>query len=1788
MAQPPPKSRNVAPLLNPFEQMPTSDFDAFVTDISSAIRFALNPRTSSTPSQARTASPASTSSFTASAPNSGYARSRLGDPTSLSGGGMRRGVDPATLYQKPSSTNPPHASSAIPLNAQSATNQNRGSGPSSQVVDLTLSDSESDNDADEPDDNYNGDDGYAMSVDAPEDAPLNFDNDEDEQVDDDEEEEEEEDDSLLDDTFEMQAPRYHASAKGKGRAPDEGPGVSALRGITARMSSEALLAPKKPAPPLSDSEEDDEEEEEEEEDQRGEEEEFGDGELITYEGRMYIRRPKRRSVSWDDGEGDEGDGYEYEEVHVRGNADDGDDDEEEEEADGDADPDVIDAEGEEEEGYAESENIFPPDATAQDAYINDEDDFVQSSSDEADNEEPAIQYPTVPSASTAAPADPEVISIGSSSPSPSPEQSDAERDGDEEEEGDDGYATEEEAAQPSDSLYQFSRSFDDSELRSQPQHHPQSQIQYPDLPLHLHNIADAPMQMPMPMPMSFDEIASYIPFDHEHGDEAIDAEPIGDVTFQQQFAEGVELDPLAAPFEQEEEADEVDEGEGDMLPEELLVPPAGWAPVGEEEHSGGELLFPQPHGLHNDLVGPAAFPVTSPTVFLHGILDPSLLTPMDSEPEQIASEEEDRAASPLGVVEQPSVFGSVLSPMPINEEDELDIENQEGDETPTDHVVDITSSPPTESTALPLPDPTLPPQPTEFKTPAIPPHMRHLYPPEPSTSLDVQPAVSPKLVKSSSSLFADEEPIDFNPPELPDPTLPPPPTHLPPPSIPSSLKVLSDEEQRDPSVVAEPPATPLDLEPPVPSWKLSGDDGMGSDDAVLPDPRAPPPPTHLPMPDVALPVEPSSSSVVVQPPSPHEVEPEPRSATNSSDLATEEHALETSERLMSMSPERQVAPDIEFNSDVEDDEAEFPTASSTTAMPPNSPPPEHSTPDRAARMTSPALTAARRMPLSARIETLRKVSGSVSGSSPPSSPVTSPVKALASMVEEEGEEEDKVTDGRMSVDPSQSLEAEPVPVDASGDVEEPESATPKASAQALPDVQLTDAEMEVEPQQTETTVRTGSASASEIDALLSPDDGIPQPDPGHAEIPWLSVTDAPPEIDTSDAALKQALASETPTPSEIGLDHGTFKVPSSPLSASVSPSQSVVSEANSSSGTLRRSTRKRKRVESSLPSLSAAGSQLLRKSRSKRKLTHTNSSSNGHSPSQDDDMSDSRSSAGSSISRSSRLTASAAASSLSHRRSRSKLIQPIVLVPAIHHFHTHGHNHNHNHTHNHGSSAQTGTNGHASASLTPTSASAARPGHSRSSSVTSASQPSLNSSQHVTRSQCRFHRVSAPGLVPGTSVYFIVPGCSLSATEVMEREHMVDCGIASDEDNLNKILITDVNASGLDAQLASALRKLVGIDLIHEGVCGYLPAPESKDDGEAEGEESAEAVEAEALEKDLIPDSEHLDTPLADETTPQLDELDDSPEAPLSREKAQTSLSSIHRPDDATSSGPSSPTKSASSSPHQRKRHPRKSAPNNDLADYVPSGEENSSDDDASKPKRRKARKSEPVDLAASSMDPAGLLGGASRTTSHTQATSEAPLDGSEVGAIATDDQDAKPKSPVTTRRQPRGRKRQRHSDALAYRPSKSDVDDSDDSHSDGGAALKSRKIKKPRSSAATAAGGRKAKTRGTVEGAVSPTSPSSAAAIGTDANGDSERDEPTATRPSDEETMEIDDTVLEAGDILTPVSKASFEAASEVDAESQEVVGAEMDVDVDEPPRKKSRWWRPQTLFPMFGGRRS
>ncbi|KAG6920187.1 hypothetical protein DXG01_004956 [Tephrocybe rancida] len=110
------------------------------------------------------------------------------------------------------------------------------------------------------------------------------------------------------------------------------------------------------------------------------------------------------------------------------------------------------------------------------------------------------------------------------------------------------------------------------------------------------------------------------------------------------------------------------------------------------------------------------------------------------------------------------------------------------------------------------------------------------------------------------------------------------------------------------------------------------------------------------------------------------------------------------------------------------------------------------------------------------------------------------------------------------------------------------------------------------------------------------------------------------------------------------------------------------------------------------------------------------------------------------------------------------------------------------------------------------------------------------SSSPVTRSNCRYHKISIPldddsddegsdGDEDVKLVYFLVPGCSLGNMELNRDEKIVDHGDALPSDGL--LMTPDLDAYAFNAPLLSVLRLLVGVDMLREGEIFYLPQPGS-------------------------------------------------------------------------------------------------------------------------------------------------------------------------------------------------------------------------------------------------------------------------------------------------------------------------------------------------------------------------
>ncbi|KAI8973995.1 hypothetical protein BD414DRAFT_498806 [Trametes punicea] len=105
--------------------------------------------------------------------------------------------------------------------------------------------------------------------------------------------------------------------------------------------------------------------------------------------------------------------------------------------------------------------------------------------------------------------------------------------------------------------------------------------------------------------------------------------------------------------------------------------------------------------------------------------------------------------------------------------------------------------------------------------------------------------------------------------------------------------------------------------------------------------------------------------------------------------------------------------------------------------------------------------------------------------------------------------------------------------------------------------------------------------------------------------------------------------------------------------------------------------------------------------------------------------------------------------------------------------------------------------------------------------------PAMGStSSPVTRSNCRFHTISIPKEENGPRIHFAVPGCSLGNVELMKNEHIEDQGLVKADDIPR--LIRDIESLSLSPYLVGVLRQLVGVDLLREQEVFYIPRP---DDG---------------------------------------------------------------------------------------------------------------------------------------------------------------------------------------------------------------------------------------------------------------------------------------------------------------------------------------------------------------------
>jgi len=97
----------------------------------------------------------------------------------------------------------------------------------------------------------------------------------------------------------------------------------------------------------------------------------------------------------------------------------------------------------------------------------------------------------------------------------------------------------------------------------------------------------------------------------------------------------------------------------------------------------------------------------------------------------------------------------------------------------------------------------------------------------------------------------------------------------------------------------------------------------------------------------------------------------------------------------------------------------------------------------------------------------------------------------------------------------------------------------------------------------------------------------------------------------------------------------------------------------------------------------------------------------------------------------------------------------------------------------------------------------------------------------VTRSNCRFHKISLPHGEDRARAYFVVPGCALGDGGLMDSQDIKDEGFSTPDDH--KHMLPNVEALELNPYLVGALRQLVGVDLLREQQeIFYLPSEEEK------------------------------------------------------------------------------------------------------------------------------------------------------------------------------------------------------------------------------------------------------------------------------------------------------------------------------------------------------------------------
>ena len=98
-----------------------------------------------------------------------------------------------------------------------------------------------------------------------------------------------------------------------------------------------------------------------------------------------------------------------------------------------------------------------------------------------------------------------------------------------------------------------------------------------------------------------------------------------------------------------------------------------------------------------------------------------------------------------------------------------------------------------------------------------------------------------------------------------------------------------------------------------------------------------------------------------------------------------------------------------------------------------------------------------------------------------------------------------------------------------------------------------------------------------------------------------------------------------------------------------------------------------------------------------------------------------------------------------------------------------------------------------------------------------------NATSPVTRSHCRYHKISISKTENGPRIYFLVPGCCLNDEDLIEEEEIVDDGEAIIRGDTP--VVDDIETLDFEAYLHWVLRQLVGSEILRENEVFYLPEP---------------------------------------------------------------------------------------------------------------------------------------------------------------------------------------------------------------------------------------------------------------------------------------------------------------------------------------------------------------------------